>query len=117
MKNASSLYNSLPTQNTQIIFDDKFRNVMEDHIPALLANGNTIIQSVDPATAYEFSNDFYGLLDSLGVPWYMQWITLRVNGLSDPSDYTSDKTAIIIPPSAFINQLLNLYQNVNSVVG
>ena len=117
MLNPSSLYNLLPQQNTQIVFDDGFRNMLEDHIPNLLANGGTTNQTVDPATAYQFNNDFYGLLDSIGVPWYLQWITLRMNGYTDPSDYTNDNLSIVIPPSSALNQLLNIYQSVSSVVG
>ncbi len=117
MLNPSSLFNALPIQNTQVVFDDAFRNMLEDHLPWLLASSGSSPQTVDPATAYQFNNDFYGLLDTLGVPWYMQWITLRINGYTDPSDYTNDNLTIIVPPSATVNQLLNLYQSVSSVVG
>ncbi len=117
MPSVSSLFNTLPAQNTQIAFEDGFRNMLEDHIPVLLLATGTTTQTVDPATAYQFNNDFYGLITTLGVVWYMQWITMRMNGYTDPSEYRSDNLSVIIPPISVINQLLNAYQTVSSVVG
>ena len=117
MTSVSSLFNSLPVQNTQVAFEDGFRNMLEDHIPVLPLASGTTTQNVDPAVAYQFNNDFYGLIATLGVVWYMQWITMRMNGYTDPSEYTSDNLSIVIPPISVINQLLNVYQNISSVVG
>ena len=86
-----------------------FRNLIENHVLYLQTSVNTKILILDPADEDKWQGDFYGLLNKLGITQDMWWITMRVNNLYSPVDYSGDLGQIYSPGIVDITTLLSRY--------
>lgn len=91
-----------------------FRDVIEQHLPFLIAT-NTHDLAVEPHLAYKYRSDFYGLLRYLGVTPHMWWPTLRVNGMTSPTEYDEEKLTVLIPDFNEIEKLRTTYTTVHRI--
>jgi ABC-type phosphate transport system auxiliary subunit len=89
-----------------------FRNLIENHLPQIRTYPNTKILPLEPKKEQIFTGNFYGLLYNIDfVQQDMFWITMRVNDLLSPLDYSGNLNYVIIPSRGDIELLLQRYKN------
>lgn len=99
----------IPTETNSAFFTDEFMTAMEHHIPLLSTHPDAQMIQLSPGQAYQYRNDLYGLLTSLGIPTRYHWAILRCNGLTTPMQYVEEKTAILQPPLTAIDQIQQIW--------
>ena len=92
---------------------DDFKVLLEDHLVTLSAKEN-IKETLDvvPIDAHRFEYDYFGLLRYLNIQPRYHWITMRVNGLTTPSDYRSNMLIVKIPDYTAIENLYAYFATV-----
>lgn len=100
------------TYNDVDLGSDEFKSVLEDHLSVLKDSVQTRIP-IDPVDAGRFEYDFYGLLRNQSIDPRYHWIVMRVNGLSNPNQYTRKITQIAIPDFDSIETIFSYYITVN----
>lgn len=105
-----SLTNYLVNQNNNNVYYEKgFMRMIESCLGTLRTQGVRPLE-VSNVQAYKYEGDFYGLLLSLGVSYDYLWITLRVNGMLNTTEYTLDRCpAPITPSQSLIEELYRYY--------
>ena len=92
-----SIKTYLPNVKDSIFYDETFRKMIEDHMGIIMAN--SFLYNIEPRMAAAWRGDFYGMLtenvSDLPVAWH--WITLRLNGLLSPTDYSGQGGKILVP--------------------
>jgi hypothetical protein len=101
-----SLFNQLPAQGADIFYTDHWRQLVEEHMSILRLPSNCSKVEVQPNLGIKFSGDFYGLLNSLGLPRQYRWLLLRVNGFTSPLEFTSERKSLQITHDTVIEGLL-----------
>lgn len=94
-----------------VYYDADFRRMIEQHRIYLQNAQGYVDRDITPGDAWRWRFDFYGLLQSMGVPEKLRWIYLRVNDYSHPADFDSTRTTIRIPNESAIEKLVALYRN------
>lgn len=88
-----------------VYYSDNFRVTIESCLDVLRTR-NASRRSVESSTAYKYEGDFYGLLLDMNVDSRYHWVYLRVNGLSNPTQYTMDSAStLVVPDHTFIDNL------------
>ncbi len=80
----------------------------EQNIDFNLRAGNFTNIMVDPATAYVYQGNFYGLLSKLGIDPNYHAFTAYVNGLKSPYDYDGVTYSIKIVDNSIIDNIARL---------
>lgn len=105
----------LKTNPDDLIHDLDFRNVVEMHLEYFKNAGLVSTIDIPPERAYEFDGNFYGLCRVLlgegSEP--MHWITMRLNGYRDPTEYTADVLTMEIVDTSAINTLKQQYRTIH----
>lgn len=99
----SSIINSLPNTSYDIYFEVGFMRLIEDHLAFLRVDPNTEEHAVDPNKALVYEGDLYGYLKDNNVPFYLHWITLRLNKLHTPTDFKNIQVLLIPNPNKIEN--------------
>jgi len=92
-------------------FSKGFRQLIEDHIFALRSDTTTQIVTLKAQDENKYIGDFYGLLLTYNITQDMFWITMRVNNLHSPTDYSGDLKYILKPSRSIIVGLLTTFYN------
>lgn len=92
-----------------------FRMTLEYHIPRLKSSLQASIIQIEPALAFQYEGDFYGLLISVGIPRQYHWAVLRSNDMISPTDYRRDMVEIIQPPFKDIDDLQSIWSANNNL--
>lgn len=100
-----SLARSIPNGGELVYDNGTFRYVLLEHLPMISKRSDISYKDIDQSEADQFYGDFYGLLTYLGVPLYLHWFTMRLNGLSDSMDYDSNFLTIYLPPPDEIDRI------------
>lgn len=90
-------------------YEVEFRRVLEEHL-ALIKNRSTSTLPVDPNTSIRYKGDFFGLLITLNVPRHLHWITMRINGMTSPSDANDDIRSVVVVDPSYINTIFNTHR-------
>lgn len=97
-------------------YSAQWHRVVESHLQWILSLPENRIEQVDDGVAYKYEGDFMGLLQELRVPMELHWVVMRVNGYTSPTDYTYDKTQILIPDPGGIGRLFNNFVTVTKKI-
>lgn len=112
---ATPLYQRITGDGVLTYYSEEMRTTLEMHIPFLLRDNRSTVVPIDAHTAYQHEYDFNSLLLSLNLPYHLHWITMRLNGLYSPAEYTRDMLSIIVPDAAVIEQLKSVSTTVHRV--
>lgn len=88
-----------------IYYDSAFRNVLEDHMTYLREHPQTMQLAVEPTQAYRFEADLFGLLSYYNVPVQFQWIVMRMNKMTSPTDAHPEITLLLVPDHNVIEHI------------
>lgn len=86
-------------------YDDAFRRVLEDHVTFLRESSDTKELLVPESIAYRYVGDFYGLLRVLGVSYDLLWLTMRMAGMTGPSDDFGHLRTVRVPNGKVVYQI------------
>ncbi len=110
----TSLAKKMSNEGPAVYYSSAFRDVIEQHLPKLiLYNAHDL--TVEPNVAHKYRTDFYGLLRYMGVTPQMWWPTLRVNGMTSPTEYTDEMLAVSIPDYNEIERIRSAYTTVHRI--
>jgi len=79
-----------------IIINNDLINTWESVLPDLVANYSDTTTTIGVSVADKYIFDFYGLLDSLGVPERFRYPNMRANGLKSSDDYRGKITNVVL---------------------
>jgi hypothetical protein len=83
----------------------RWRQIVESHLTWLRARNESDIVVVQPHVALKYHGDFYGALIESGVPQYLHWVTMRMNGLYSPTEFKGETVVLMVPSTDTIQQL------------
>lgn len=94
--------------NTKKVETDRYslRKRLEYYLPQLRVTGQVQYHLIDEAIARRHIADFYGLLQTLNIPWSAHWAVMRVNRLHSPTDFNQSVKQIIIPDLQVLNSII-----------
>jgi hypothetical protein len=102
-----SLFSIPPEMDTD---SPAMRTMLEYHIPYLLGLTTTKAAQINPQAAYKYENDLFGLLQELGIPANLHWLTMRMNGMWGSSDYLRTMLFLYIPDPSDVEKLKSVHQ-------
>lgn len=78
--------------------DPEFRNKLEKHIPILRSRAVRAVAEKSPSLLEQDNDrgDFRMVLMEFGVPLHLHWLTMRINGIIDPTDWDYIKDGILL---------------------
>lgn len=94
-----------------VFYTPEWRKLVEDHLQWLRGSGEMDVVIIDDHLAYKYRGDFDGALLELGVPQERHWVALRVNGMTNSTDYTGQAGSIMIPSTETLNRLFQVYRS------
>lgn len=106
---ASPLFNLIRSDGPQVFYNEGFRRELEVHIPLLKSGSDARIIEVEDNIAYKYEYDFFGLLTYLKIPAQYHWITMRVNNMMHPDEYSKDILSVLLPDVVILEQLRTTY--------
>ena|SRR5437764_7121095 len=92
-------------------YDVGFRTVLEDHLTYFRNHPQTATMAVlsHHREVYEF--DFYGLLTEMKIPVELHYVTMRLAGLTSPTDPFKDLEIITVPDATVVSKRLQAYKS------
>lgn len=106
-----AIYNARESSGGDIYYDPEFRQIYEDHLPLLLATPGAATITIEPAIAYKYRYDFYGLLAEKGISEPLRWPTLRLNGYRNPMEYDGLVIEIKMVHQTSFEDIVNLFNS------
>lgn len=104
------LIDSLMTnEGPSIYYNETFRLVIEDHLKYLREHKETVPIIIEPAYAYKYEGDLFGLLSAYNIPFEMHWIIMRINKMTAPTQTDDLLTNLLIPNKTVIERIKNVY--------
>lgn len=110
------IYDITTSSGPDIYYNQLFRNVLEDHMTFLRNSQETTILNIEPAMAYKYEGDLFGLLFNYNIVFEYHWIVMRMNNMTNPNQTKSTLTNLIIPNKAIIERLRSVYMTKDRVV-
>lgn len=93
--------------------DPEFRNKLEKHIPILTQRAVRAVTEKSPSLLEQDNDrgDFRMVLMEFGVPLHLHWLTMRLNGIIDPSkwDLIKDGLLMIDESDSVLKGLITLH--------
>lgn len=93
----------------EVYYTQGFRDCLEDHLFYIKENVRTVA-NIEPMTAWRWQSDFYSLLLHMQVPVYLHWVTMRVNDMTNPNEYSPDQLQIRIVDEGIIEDIRATYK-------
>lgn len=79
-----------------VYYNDEYIKFIEDNIRFFNNPTDLKLIPVEPAKAYKYEGDFYGLLSHLNIPLHHHYLMMRLNGYDSPTEYKGDTKSIVI---------------------
>jgi len=90
-------------------YSTEFKQLLEDHLPNIKTRYmRTFVPTEEQNMRAE--GDFYGLLTEHNIPMDLHWVTMRINGLTSPTDYEGNLATVFIPDASVISGLLQKFR-------
>jgi hypothetical protein len=91
-------------------YTDGYRRLVESHYRYFIEQNYLSYITVDGQTAGKYHGDLYGLLDTLHIPKQHHWAVLFFNRYRHPGDYDQNTLLLLIPDTAYLDLLLQVYK-------
>lgn len=97
-----------------VYYEQQFRVLLEDHLTYLKSLTTTRRISIDQQLGYKYEGDLDGLLTQLNIRPEFHFIVMRLNGLTSPQEFNSDRTStLLIPDNKEIERIRSSYKTKN----
>jgi len=101
---ALKIRSKLPSTGSSFLWTTEWQLMMEMHIAHMQRYGLIDYINIEPAKAYKYEGDLWGLLFEERIPFELHWVIMRLNAMRNPSDYTQEHTALIVPASDTVSR-------------
>lgn len=101
----AAIDNLMTSSGPDIYYGDVFHNVLEDHMTYLRGLSSTIRKDVELIDVIRYQADLFGLLGKLGIKPELQWIVMRMSGITSPAKVPDDLGFVLVPDEAEIARL------------
>jgi hypothetical protein len=117
-----SVSTQLKLPSNHLFYEPGFRHVLEVHLPILRNHPDVQRSDVTASELYQFEGDFYGLLNTRGVPIHEHWLITRMNHMENGNQFgqtlhdpyrKAHQFTLLRPPSLFLDQLVKRYRTKN----
>ena len=105
------ILDTISDSGADIYYNSKFRVVLEDHMTFLRSHPDNDLLNIEPAQAYKYAGDLFGILQYYNLSPYLHWIVMRVNGMTSPTEFRDTTTALIIPSMSVIATIRNTHMS------
>lgn len=102
---AMSVLSQLGASGAPFYYSAEWRLLVETHLSWLRAQAISETVVIDHQLAYKYEGDLYGALTELGIPDYMHWAIMRLNGLTSPTDFKGESVVLMVPERQTLNSL------------
>lgn len=109
------LIDTIPSSGPDIFYDPNFHATLEYHIPRLQKHEETEYTGVEPAIGIKYRGDFFGFLNTLGIPSHYHWVVMRCNNFYTPMEFSETTHNVIIPPLNEIDEIAQIYTTSNNI--
>lgn len=106
-----SVLGLLTNSGPAFYYTPEWRKLVEDHLQWLRTTAEMDVVIIDDHLGYKYRGDFDGALLELGVPPERQWVALRVNGMSNSTEYNGTGGTVMIPTGETLNRLFQVYRS------
>lgn len=96
-----------------VYYDERFLHALEDMIPYILKTGKFYTITVDPAKALQYKGDLFGLFKDSDVRASAQYISMRLNGLTNPALFDGLLTSFKAIDYDFLMQTASVWKTQN----
>jgi hypothetical protein len=98
-------------------YTDAFRQVLEDLMYYMRnTQGLTSTYSVTPQNAWANDQDLYGYLQNVvGLAPQYHWVTMRLNNLTDPTQFGSHIKKLLVPNLTWLEQQRSAYETSSTI--
>lgn len=94
-----------------VYYTPEWRKLVEDHLQWLRRSAEMDVVIIDDHLGYKYRGDFDGALLELGVPPERHWVALRVNGMTNPTEFDGNRGTVMIPTTETLNRLFQVYRS------
>jgi hypothetical protein len=91
------------------MFDPSVKTCMEQHLQYLKTAGNVREVLIDNKYKGKYYGDFYAVLSDLGLAPKYHYLTLLLNGMTNPIEFVNQLTTVRLPDTDIIDQILSVY--------
>ena len=109
------LLNLMIDPGADVYYSDAFRVVMEDHMTYLRNHEDNQALVTQPVYAQKYQGDFFGLLQHHHVAAHLHWVTLRMNHMTNPTQYDGLGLNFIIPSARTLEVIRNTYKTQSKI--
>ena len=100
-----ALENLMVDYGTNNYHSPEFLAVMEDHLTYLRTHEDTVVLSVSNDEAERWAGDLIGYLLTRNVDARLHYVTMRLSGMSSPTDFGVDITTISVSDPKVVNTI------------
>lgn len=91
------------------MFEPVVKNIMTQHLQYLKTAGVTREAIIDNKYKGKYYGDFYAVLSELGLDPKYHYLTMLLNGLTNPIEFINQFDTVFIPDTDIIDQILAVY--------
>lgn len=106
-----TVMNRLNNRNNKLYYDSKFRMVLEHHMKLLKERLKPAGVPTD-LPSYTERGDFRMFLLEIGVPVHLHWIIMRLNGISDVTNWypLTEGLRVISEDDELLSDIINAFK-------
>lgn len=105
-----SVMNQMLGPGPQFFYSEEWRLLIETHLSWLRTRTVSDSVVIDHQLAYKYEGDLFGALVEQGIPEYLHYAIMRMNGLVSPVDFPAEPVVLMVPVRETITQLASLAQ-------
>lgn len=107
----SGLHTLIENTYNKVLDDPGFRLALETHRRFFLQQGNYEVHVVDDHKAYKYRHDLQGYLTSVNVPMNLHFVTMRLNGMTSPTEFVYSRfKGLLVPTQTAFKDVLSRYR-------
>ncbi len=102
---AMSVVSQMLGSGESFYYSPQWRLLVETHLTWLRTQTVSDSVIIDHQLAYKYEGDLFGALTELGIPDYMHWTIMRLNGLSSPTEFRGEAAVLMVPQRSTFTSL------------
>lgn len=109
-----NIRNKMRAPGHSAYYSDGWKALVDQHVDFLLSSSNTMIVDVEPMAAFKYAGDLAGFLVATQVPAHHTYVVLKLNGMTDGTQFNRDFKQLILPSDKDLEKLMSTYTTVYS---
>lgn len=104
-----TILNKMNAPGHSNFYQEDWRNLIDQHLDYLKASTNTIVIDVEPIAAHKYAGDLPGFLVATQVPMHFYYVVLKLNDMTDGTQFGKHVQQLLIPSEKDLDKLMNTY--------